>query len=172
MNRRSTIGNEILPFFDYVAVLRSTLLFPIWTLVLLGYHHGSMMLEASTSVHSLQLWTTLCLYTLLSGAIYIVNQITDRETDATNDNLYLVAQGYVNLQVVKWQIGTLITLSIVLSLLVFRGNLAYLSLISLSTILGFIYSGWAFFFHCTSSGSGQYYCLYAGIIPRFGIRYP
>lgn len=130
----------MLQFLDYLAVLRPTLLFPVWTLVLLGYHHGSTMPEAPTPSQPIRLWTTLCLYTLLIGAVYIVNQITDRETDAANNKLYLVAQGYVKLKVLKWQIGVLITLSILLSLLVFPSNPAYLILISLSIILGFAYS--------------------------------
>ena len=84
---------------DSVAVLRPTLLFPVWTLVLLGYHHGSTMPEAPTASQPLRLWTTLCLYALLIGPVYIVNQITDRETDAVNNKLYLVARGYVKLTV-------------------------------------------------------------------------
>ena len=98
------------------------------------------MPEAPTPSQPIRLWATLCLYTLLIGAVYIVNQITDRETDAVNNKLYLVAQGYVKLKVLKWQIGVLITLSILLSLLVFPNNLTYLTLISLSIILGFAYS--------------------------------
>ena len=70
----------------------------------------------------LQLWATLCLYTLLMGAVYIVNQIADRETDARNNKLYLVAQGYVKLRILKWQIGFLITLSLLLNLLVFSAS--------------------------------------------------
>jgi 4-hydroxybenzoate polyprenyltransferase len=98
------------------------------------------MPEAPTASQPLRLWTMLCLYTLLIGAVYIANQITDRETDAVNNKLYLVARGYVKLKVLKWQIGVLMTLSILLSLLVFPRNLAYLTLISLSIILGFAYS--------------------------------
>lgn len=74
----------MLQFLDYLAVLRPTFLFPVWTLVLLGYHHGSTMSEAPTTSQLIKLWTTLCLYTLPIGAVYIVNQITDRETDAVN----------------------------------------------------------------------------------------
>ena len=140
MNRKHAIRNEMFQFLDSVAVFRLTLLFPVWTLVLLGYHSESTMPEAPTASQPLRLWTTLCLYTLLIGVVYIVNQITDRETDAVNNKLYLVARGYVKLKVLKWQIGFLMTLSILLSLLVFPRNLAYFTLIPLLIILGFAYS--------------------------------
>ena len=139
MNRSDTPQPQTFHRLDYVAVLRPTLLFPVWTLVLLGYHHGrtAAIPEATQPLH---LGATLCLYTLLMGAVYIVNQIADKETDAANDKLYLVAQGYVKLQILKWQVGILIALSILLSLLVFRKNPAYLILILLSIVLGFTYS--------------------------------
>ena len=127
-------------FLDYVAVLRPTLLFPVWTLLLLGYHHGRIDRATQETHHILHLWVTLCLYSLLMGAVYIVNQIADRETDAHNDKLYLVAQGYVKLQILKWQVGVLVALSILLSLFVFPENTAYLILILLSIGLGFAYS--------------------------------
>lgn len=140
MHHSNTKQYKIFYLLDYVAVLRPALLFPVWTLLLLGYHHGRTSPEASETTQPLQLWATLCLYTLLMGAVYIVNQIADRETDARNNKLYLVAQGYVKLQILKWQVGLLITSSLLLSLLVFRHNTAYLILIVLSIALGFAYS--------------------------------
>ena len=140
MNRSDTPQTQTFHLLDYVAVLRPTLLFPVWTLVLLGYHYGRTSIETPKPPQPLQLWATLSLYTLLMGAVYIINQIADKETDAANDKLYLVAQGYVKLQILQWQIAILITLSILLSLLVFWENPAYLTLILLSIILGFTYS--------------------------------
>lgn len=140
MHRNNIRLNKMFQFFDYVAVLRPALLFPVWTLVLLGYHHGRTAAETPEAIQPLQLGATLCLYTLLMGAVYIVNQIADRETDAVNDKLYLVAQGYVKLQILKWQVGILITLAVLLSLLVFWKTPAYLILILLSILLGFTYS--------------------------------
>ncbi len=125
---------------DYVAVLRPTLLFPVWTLLLLGYHQARIAQATPETHHPLRLWITLCFYSLLMGAVYIVNQIADRETDARNDKLYLVAQGYVKLQILKWQVGVLVAPSILLSLFVFRENPASLILILLSIGLGFAYS--------------------------------
>ena len=140
MQHNDTKQPKVYHILDYVAVLRPTLLFPVWTLLLLGYHHGRIAQATPETHHPLHLWVTLCLYSLLMGAVYIVNQIADRETDAHNDKLYLVAQGYVKLQILKWQVGLLVTLSILLSLFVFPENPAYLILILLSIGLGFAYS--------------------------------
>ena len=140
MHKSDTKQPKVFHLFDYVAVLRPTLLFPVWTLLLLGYHHGRTSPSAPETHQPLHLWATLCLYSLLMGAVYIINQIADQETDARNNKLYLVAQGYVKLQILKWQTALLVTLSIVLSLFVFRKNPAYLILILLSLVLGFAYS--------------------------------
>ena len=140
MHHSNTKHPKVSHISDYVAVLRPTLLFPVWTLLLLGYYHGRISSDAPETHQPLQLWITLCLYSLLMGAVYIVNQIADRETDAHNNKLYLVAQGYVKLQMLKWQVGVLAILSIVLSLIVFRKNPAYFILILLSIVLGFAYS--------------------------------
>lgn len=140
MQHNDTRQPKVYHFLDYVAVLRPTLLFPVWTLLLLGYHHGHASRSGSEIHQPLHLWVTLFLYSLLMGAVYIVNQIADRETDAHNDKLYLVAQGYVKLRILKWQVGVLVAFSILLSLFVFPENPAYLILILLSTLLGFAYS--------------------------------
>lgn len=140
MHPNDTKQPKVFHILDYVAVLRPTLLFPVWTLLLLGYHHGRMSPAAPEIHQPLQLWGTLCLYSLLMGAVYIINQIADRETDAHNDKLYLVAQGYVKLRILKWQVGLLLAFSMLLSLFIFRKNPAYLTLILLSISLGFAYS--------------------------------
>ncbi len=140
MHHNDTKHHKASHFPDYVAVLRTTLLLPVWTLLLLGYYHGCISADVPETHQPFQLWITLCLYSLLMGAVYIVNQIADRETDAHNNKLYLVVQGYVKLQRLKWQVGVMAVLSILLSLLVFRKKPAYLILILLSIALGFAYS--------------------------------
>ncbi|MDE0041190.1 MAG: hypothetical protein OXT74_04090, partial [Candidatus Poribacteria bacterium] len=110
---RSGMQNQflrsILSFCDYLIVLRPTLLFPVWTLVLLGHYHGTAHISHSFSFEILaaeipvylnldaRVWVTLCLYSMLASAGYIINQIADKETDVANNKLYLVADGYVNL---------------------------------------------------------------------------
>ena len=136
---------------DYLAVIRPTLLFPVWTLLLLGYYRGLNFSNALLSnlrlfglpiilTPNLEIVKTILLFSMLMGAAYIVNQIVDAPTDDVNDKLYLVAGGYVNVKILIIE-ATLLTIgAIVLELCWFRSVQFYLPLIGLSIILGWIYS--------------------------------
>ena len=141
---------------DYLIVLRPTLLLPVWTLVLIGHyralsesssHEGLGTVQVSflpkitlLICPSFELLGTLCLYSMLMGAIYIINQICDKETDAANNKLFLVAQGYVKLRLLVFEVAFLLIAAVVWAGLWFRNNLSYLILIALSIFLGVIYS--------------------------------
>ena len=152
---------ETIPFFpalfdrllrslDYIAILRPLLLIPVWTMLFLGYYKG---LEGAVANHiSLplignipvvlrpdnEILLTLLLYSLLMGAVYILNQISDSHTDEINGKLYLVSQGYMKESRLKIQIGILLSLSVIISFL--RFPRMYLYLILLSIALGVLYS--------------------------------
>ena len=87
-----------------------------------------------------RVWGALCLYSMLAGAGYIINQIADRETDRANNKLFLVARGYVKLPLLKLEAVALFLASIGGALAWFRQSWVYLSLIALSSVLGVIYS--------------------------------
>lgn len=136
---------------DYLAVIRPTLLFPVWTLLLLGYYRSADLSGALLSnphllnfaiilTPCLKITETILLFSMLMGAVYIVNQIADAETDNLNDKLYLVAQGYVDVKILIIETALLTIGSIVLSSYCFRNVRFYLPLIITSMILGWIYS--------------------------------
>lgn len=143
---------SILPLCDYLIVLRPTLLFPVWTLVLLGHYHGTAHISHSFKLEILaaeipvrlnldaRVWATLCLYSMLAGAGYIINQIADKETDLANNKLYLVASGYVKLTLIKLEAAVLFLASIVWAVVWFHHSRAYLLLIAVSAVLGVTYS--------------------------------
>ncbi|MDE0300473.1 MAG: UbiA family prenyltransferase [Candidatus Poribacteria bacterium] len=143
---------SVLPICDYLIVLRPTLLFPVWTLVLLGHFHGTAHYSHSFQIEFLgaeipvqfdldtRVWVSLCLYSMLAGAGYIINQIADKESDSANDKLYLVADGYVNLTLIKLEAAVLFIASIVWAVVWFYRSWAYLALIAVSAVLGVIYS--------------------------------
>jgi 4-hydroxybenzoate polyprenyltransferase len=88
-------------FFDYVFVLRPTLFFPVWTVYAAGYfaYHRfapAGMNGATTGMAWDSIWL-LAFLTLLMGSAYILNQICDRETDARNHKLFLIAQQHIPL---------------------------------------------------------------------------
>ncbi len=130
----------MLPIFDYLIVLRPTLLIPVWTLVLVGYYHAGQVDVPIRLSFNWCVLSTLCLYSMLSGGCYIVNQIVDRETDEVNDKLYLIEQGYVKIPILKVEAMVLIVGAIIWSALQFRNNITYLVLIVISTVLGLMYS--------------------------------
>ncbi|MCZ6677275.1 MAG: UbiA family prenyltransferase [Candidatus Poribacteria bacterium] len=155
INRISRAAFHVL---DYLIVLRPTLLFPVWTLVLLGHYHGALQSPSRTDttlsrltissestigilLHlNPRLWGTICLYSMLAGAAYIINQIVDRETDEANNKLYLVAQGHVKLAILKFEAAFLLVAATVWAIVWFHDNVPYLMLIALSILLGVVYS--------------------------------
>ncbi len=156
MSVRSVVSGTSLPaptarllhYFDYIAILRPLLLIPVWTMVLLGYYNG-LDKEAVTARLSIgkmpiiwhpdsKILLTLLLYSLIMGAVYILNQLSDSRTDEINGKLYLVAQGYMKKNILKIQIGILILVSVVIAFLQFSRIYTYLILLSI--VLGVLYS--------------------------------
>jgi 4-hydroxybenzoate polyprenyltransferase len=135
--------------FDYIAILRPLLLIPVWTMVLLGYYRASD--EFATQIHLPVVGNigivlrphegvliTLLIYSLLMGAIYILNQLTDSRTDEINGKLYLVPYGYLKKGSLKIQIAILLSASIILAFL--KSPLVYSMLVLVSIVLGIMYS--------------------------------
>ncbi len=78
---------------DYVFLLRPMILIPVWTFFLLGARHGA--LAAGIDVDARRLFAGLFSFTALLGAIYVVNQIADREADLAGNKLFLLSRGIV-----------------------------------------------------------------------------
>ncbi len=136
--------------FDYVAILRPILLIPVWTMTLMGYYRAirsdlpnQISLPFFNGIgfvivpHS-EILTTLFLYSLLMGAVYILNQLTDSNADGINGKLYLIPYGYLKKSQMKSQMLILFLISIVVSFL----NLSITSsvLMLFSAIMGIAYS--------------------------------
>lgn len=148
---KSSFINRISRAFDYVAILRPLLLIPGWTLLLLGYYRG---INDSLTTHinlpiignigiilspQKEILFTLILYSLLMGAVYILNQITDSKTDEINGKLYLIPHGYLKKSILKIQIIVLISIGIIF-LAILKYSLAYSILVLLSIVMGILYS--------------------------------
>ncbi len=78
--------------FNYIFLLRPTLLIPVWTIFLLGNYHAG---------HT-DFWKTIMptgfFFTLLVGSLYIFNQLNDRDSDKLNNKLFLISHGIVPVQ--------------------------------------------------------------------------
>ena len=129
---------RLLRALDYIAVLRPTLLIPVWTMIFLGYYHSSPELIISSP--SWQVWCTILLYSMFMGGVYIINQITDVETDDVNNKLYLVAGGHVKIKLIKYQAAILLLFPLLLALYWLRQRPIYILLIFIAIIIGIAYS--------------------------------
>lgn len=87
----STIQTNIFyKILDHIFVLRFMLIIPVWTVLLLGFYHSGNGLPFTWKM----LWVALA-STGLAGAVFVLNQIFDIESDRINDKVYFLPKGYV-----------------------------------------------------------------------------
>lgn len=137
MAHKSDKGFSIL---DYLFVLRPILLAPAWTMLLAGHYQGQKFqaLAIDRWRWPVDLWWMLLLYSCLMGAVYIVNQIFDVETDRLNKKLFLVAEGFVSITALWLEAGVLFAGAIILGFRLF--GIAAGLLMAASGALGLLYS--------------------------------
>ena len=104
--------NKILKFLDYIFVLRPTLFFPTWTMYILGViiakNDGINSISNILFLPDLKLIYYLLLFTMLMGALFIMNQLVDVKTDKINEKLFLIADDYISYRFAKWEMIILI----------------------------------------------------------------
>lgn len=88
------------------------ILIPVWTFFLLGAKHGGAGAWATAPI--LRLLAGLVSITAAIGAVYVVNQIADRESDLRNDKLFLIPRGIVPMRAAWIETAVLAALSIAL----------------------------------------------------------
>jgi len=84
---------KVIKLLDYVFVLRPMLHVPVWTIMILGYYR-----HTSVSRSSLELFLLLILGSLLSGGVFLVNQIYDIKSDRLNEKLYFLARSMIKVR--------------------------------------------------------------------------
>lgn len=82
-------------------MMRPTLFFPVWTVFLGGYHAKTIFdpgnaSESAGAFHTGLIFAIAILLSLMMGAIFIFNQITDIETDRKNNKLFFIANNIIN----------------------------------------------------------------------------
>jgi 4-hydroxybenzoate polyprenyltransferase len=84
-------------FLDYIFILRPTLFYPVWIVFLAGFWGGRRAQTAGKAVLSTTETGILLLgVTLMMGAVFLLNQIADMETDRVNGKLFLLARGIIS----------------------------------------------------------------------------
>lgn len=85
--------------WDYVMLLRPTLMMPVWMFLFYGHYAASFKgFWGFALPNSSAFWVSLLSLTLVSGTTYIVNQIFDIETDRINRKLFLLPDGIISVR--------------------------------------------------------------------------
>ncbi|KAA3602868.1 MAG: hypothetical protein DWQ06_06765 [Calditrichaeota bacterium] len=133
------VRNSKLKFLDYFFVLRPSILVPVWAFFFAGVFKASQVKDLSLNHFSPspKILIYFLAFTLVMGAVYILNQIFDRETDKQNDKLYFLSEGIISVKNASIEIFILLGISFFLSSFM---NLNGIILLILLTILGIFYS--------------------------------
>ena len=115
---------------DYFMLLRPSLFLPLWIFFFLGVYHAGGKISLSTGI-------VFVLYTLLMGGVYILNQILDRESDKTNDKLFLLSEGHITVKNAYIEMGLVFVISLIGSFFI---DLNIFVVFLLSLFMGITYS--------------------------------
>lgn len=122
----------MLKYLDHFFLLRPVLMPPVWTILLLG-HHRSSQLSGNNHLPGL----VLLLITFLVGAVYILNQIYDIESDRSNRKLFFLAQGYISTKSAFYEM-VLLNLAAIVPAFIISWQLGILFVMGMA--FGFLYS--------------------------------
>ena len=89
------VHKKIVPIFDTIFLLRPTMFFAVWVMVVVG------IISAEVNMHVSTLWVTEFSWeiffvflglTLLISATFILDQLADKNSDQNNDKLFLIGK--------------------------------------------------------------------------------
>lgn len=94
------VSRPWLTLLDHLFLLRPMLMPPVWTIGLLGYGQGQRQVSESELLQTL---LPIAIFTLLTGGVYVQNQIYDLEGDRANHKLFLLTGGYISTRAAQIQ---------------------------------------------------------------------
>ncbi len=135
--------NLFVKVIDFIFLLRPTLLLPVWAFFLIGVHTSNFktlfdlkpVLTLDTHIIG-----GLFAYSLLMGAVYVMNQIYDIETDKRNKKLFLLSEGHIGLNSAWIYTAVLVILSYAIIKVLFVNNSKIYWIWALSLALGIMYN--------------------------------
>ena len=128
--------SRFLRFLDYIFLLRPLILIPVWTFFLLGAWHSDPGL--SVVVPTLKFFSGIMAFTLLIGAVYIINQIFDRVSDLNNNKLFFLPKSIIPVKTASIEAALLTASAFTISIYYLPGRFSLIMLFSL--VLGILYS--------------------------------
>lgn len=132
LNFNQKARSDSFNLFDYFFILRPLILIPCWNFLLIGSY-----LARGEAGFTEEIVLGLIIYSFLMGGVYILNQITDIETDRINKKLFLLSEGYIP---VKYAYIEMVVLWILAVLFSFKFSMIFLLFIAVSLLLGIFYS--------------------------------
>ena len=123
---------SIMKYLDYLFIARPVLMPPVWTILLLGYHRASPF-----SVYDNPIGLAFLLISFSIGAVYILNQIHDIESDRINKKLFFLAEGLISVKNAWAETILLISIGIIGAFMI---SLQLGSLFVIGFVFGFLYS--------------------------------
>lgn len=145
--KASMIRGLLLCCVDAIFLSRPLLLIPVWGFAVFGYVSGSRGMGCPSlfagwhAPISVAWW--IFVFSLSVGAVYVFNQVADREVDAANAGFPLLAKGNIPLWL-AWIGIAAFSLASILVPLCRRPELAIFSVLAMLT--GFLYSAKPFYF--------------------------
>ncbi|MEO0107354.1 MAG: UbiA family prenyltransferase [candidate division WOR-3 bacterium] len=124
--------NQKTNIFDYFFVLRPLILIPVWNFFLIGNY-----VALPENRFTLKALLGLLIYSMMMGGVYILNQITDIETDRINRKLFILSENYIPLKNAYIEMFLLWCLSLFFS---WFFGLSFFVLILISLTIGIFYS--------------------------------
>jgi 4-hydroxybenzoate polyprenyltransferase len=122
----------MLKYLDYLFLIRPALMPPVWTILLLG-HRRSSQPSGESNLPGL----ALLLVTFSVGAVYVLNQIFDIESDRLNRKLLFLAKGYISKRSAIIEAVLLNLISVIPAFLISR-ELGFLFILGM--LFGILYS--------------------------------
>jgi len=119
---------------DYLFILRPTLWFPIWTLLLCGANGGSIM-----GGDPIRIALSILGLSALLGVVYLANQIRDVHSDLINDKLHFICKGFFSIRAAQIYLGVLFIIG--MSALLLIGRYWMLIVVTLNVLItGLLYN--------------------------------
>ena len=99
------IPEKYLKPLDYLYVLRPSLFFAVWIIVLAGYEASNLFFTGESTWFSLNVNIELIIYfiliTLATGSTFIYNQLKDVESDKENKKCFLISENHISPDIAK-----------------------------------------------------------------------
>ncbi|MEO0298510.1 MAG: UbiA family prenyltransferase [candidate division WOR-3 bacterium] len=136
-------------FIDYIFLLRPTIQVALWTFYFIGVYLGYREegnIKFFNFVFNFRTYYILLAYSLLMGGVYILNQITDIETDRMNKKLFILPERIISVKNAYTTFIFVVLIGFFMIFFNFKIQKTILNLFIISFIMGYLYSAKPFYF--------------------------